>query len=225
VSCVLAYCGFQQDDSASLPATGVNGAQVEVLALDALLLLWSHVEWPFAPAAIQKNAVEFHGVVQHIFRQRAVIPFRLLSVFDNQEALETFTHDNQERFLADLVRLKAFVQMECVVYPAPALRAQPDEVSGKDYLEQKAGLVRSIAQAVNAVRDSVGHLSHDVRVREARSGSRVFVLVERGREHDFREALKQVAVPEQLARRISGPWPATEFLSEWVKAPQIAGAQ
>jgi hypothetical protein len=174
---------------------------------------------------IQKNAVEFHGVVQHIFRQRAVIPFRLLSVFDNKEALETFIHDNQQRFLADLVRLKAFVQMECVVYPAPTLRAQVEEVSGKDYLEKKAGLVRSTAQALNAVRDSVGHLGHDLLVREARNGSRVFVLVERGREHDFREALKQVELPEQLARRISGPWPAAEFLSEWVKAPQISGAQ
>lgn len=225
MSRVLAYCGFQQDDSASLPATGVNGSPIEALALDALRLLWSNVEWPFAPAAVQKNAVEFHGVIQHIFRERAVIPFRLLSVFDNKEALAAFAHENQERFLADMERLKLFVQMECVIYPAPAQRAPVEVVSGKAYLEQRAEGARSIAQAVSSVREAVRHLSHDVRVREAKNGSRMFVLVERGREQAFREAIQQVVAPERLSRRISGPWPAAEFLSAWVKVSQIAEGQ
>jgi hypothetical protein len=62
-------------------------------------------------------------------------------------------------------------------------------------------------------------------VREAKSGTRIFVLVERGRENDFRQAVSAVAIPEHLSRRMSGPWPAAEFLSEQVKMPQIVGAK
>jgi len=61
-----------------------------------------------------------------------------------------------------------------------------------------------------------------VRVREGKNGTRIFVLVERGRESDFRQAVSVLPLPEHLSRRISGPWPAAEFLSEQVKAPEIA---
>jgi len=224
VSRVLAYCGFQHGPQLSLPAVGVKGAQVRMLKQGALGLLWSEVEWPFAPERMQRSAVEFHGVIHHIFDQAAVIPFRLLSVFDDDAVLAAFAAEQQASFLDDLERLKRFVQMEFVVYPAPG-RAQPDLSSGKAYLEQKAGLARTIEHHVTHVRGALGELSHQAVVREAKSGHRVFVLVERGREEAFREAVKGVAVPEALSRRSSGPWPAAEFLSERVKVPQIAGAK
>ena len=221
---VLAYCGFQQGEQISLPAVGVKSAEVRVLSAGGLDLLWSAVEWPFDAERMQRSAVEFHGVVHHVFGQTAVIPFRLLSVFDDEAALGAFAAEHQARFVEDLERLKRYVQMEFVVYPAPG-RAQPESSSGKAYLEQKAGLVRAIEQHVGEVRDHLAELSRQAVVREARSGHRVFVLVERGREEAFREAVKSVAVPEGLSRRTSGPWPAAEFLSEQVKMPQIAGAK
>ena len=224
MSRVLAYCGFQHGPRISLPAVGVNAARLRVMSAGDLDLLWSEVEWPFDPARMQRSAVEFHGVVHHIFGQAAVIPFRLLSVFDDEAALAAFATEHQQSFLDDLERLKHFVQMEFVVYPAPG-RAQPDSSSGKAYLEQKAGLVRAIEQHVRNVRDVLSELSHQVVVREARSGHRVFVLVERGREEAFRETVKGIGMPEGLSRRSSGPWPAAEFLSERVKTPQIAGVK
>jgi hypothetical protein len=224
VSHVLAYCGFQHAPQLSLPPVGVKGAQLRMLKQGALGLLWSDVEWPFAPERMQRSAVEFHGVIHHVFDQAAVIPFRLLSVFDDDKALAAFAAEQQESFLDDLQRLKGFVQMEFVVYPAPG-RAQPDLSSGKAYLEQKAALAQTIEQHVTHVRGALGELSHQVVVRETKSGHRVFVLVERGREEAFRETVKGVAVPEALSRRSSGPWPAAEFLSERVKMPQIAGAK
>lgn len=224
MSRVLAYCGFQYGPRISLPAVGVNSAQVQVLRQGGLGLLWSEAEWPFAPERMQRSAVEFHGVIHNVFGQTAVIPFRLLSVFDDEAALAAFVAEHHEGFLDDLERLKRFVQMEFVVYPAPG-RAQPDNSSGRAYLEQKAGLVRAIEQHVAHMRVALGELSHQVVVREAKSGHRVFVLVERGREEAFRETVKETAVPEGLSRRASGPWPASEFLSQRVKTPQIAGAK
>jgi hypothetical protein len=198
---------------------------VQVVVSGSLRLLWSEVEWPFDPERMQQNAVEFHGVVHHIFKQTAVVPFRLLSVFEDEAAMAAFATENQEQFLEDLERLKHFVQMEFVVYPVPAqVRQGPgsDTSSGKAYLEQKAGLRRAIEGHVGAVREALDGLSQQVVVREAKSGHRIFVLVERGGEETFREKVKGIGVPEGLSRRISGPWPAAEFLSERVKAPQIS---
>jgi hypothetical protein len=202
----------------------VNAAPVQVLLQDGLGLLWSHVEWPFVPASMQRNAVEFHEVIHHVFKQAAVIPFRLLSVFDDERALKAFADENWRSFLADLERLKNFAQMECVVYPAPT-RERPDSSSGKAYLEQKAGLLRAMNQYESGVREALGELGREIRVRDAKSGRRMFVLVERGREEEFRAAIKRVAVPGELSQRMSGPWPAAEFLSEPVKAPQAAEAK
>ena len=221
MSRVLAYCGFQHAPRIALPAVGVRAAPVQLMSSGELGLLWSKVEWPFVPDQMQRSALEFHEVVRHVFNQTAVIPFRLLSVFEDQQALTAFVGENQARFLDDLERLKDFVQMECVVYPAPG-EAQAGSSSGKAYLEKKAVAMRSSEAFAQAVRDAVAHLSHEVRVREGKNGTRIFVLVARGRETDFRQAVSVLPLPEHLSRRISGPWPAAEFLSDQVKAPQIA---
>ena len=223
MSRVLVYCGFRHAPELALPAVGVNAVPVQVAALDGLGLLWSEVEWPFNPQRMQKSAVEFHEVVHQVFKQTAVIPFRLLSVFDGQQAFMAFAAKNRERFLQDLDRLKDLVQMECVIYPAPS-QTQVDRSSGKAYLEQKAVALRSSEGLAQAVQDSVAHLSREIRVRDGKNGTRIFVLVERGRENDFRQAVSAMPIPTHLSRRMSGPWPAAEFLSEQVKMPQIDGA-
>jgi gas vesicle protein GvpL/GvpF len=222
VSRILVYCGFRHAPELALPAMGVNAATVQLTSLDDLCLLWSEVEWPFDPQRMQKSAVEFHQVVQQVFKQTAIIPFRLLSVFNDLPAFTAFAAANRERFLQDLNRLSDVVQMECVIYPAPS-QAPIDRSSGKAYLEQKAVALRSSEGLAQAVQDSVAHLSREVRVREGKNGTRIFVLVERGRENDFRQAVTAVPIPTHLSRRMSGPWPAAEFLSEQVKMPQIDG--
>jgi hypothetical protein len=226
VSRALAYCGFHHGAQIELPAIGVNAQPVQLMSNGGLGLLWSEVEWPFVPDHMPRNALEFHEVVRHVFKQTAVIPFRLLSVFEDQKALKAFVAENEGRFLDDLERLKSFVQMECVVYPAPRQvqgQAQAGSSSGKAYLEEKAVAMRSSEGFAQAVRDAVAHLSHEVRVREGKNGTRIFVLVERGRESDFRQTVSVLPLPEHLSRRVSGPWPAAEFLSDQVKTPQILG--
>ena len=223
MSRILVYCGFRQSPELALPTQGVNAAPVQITSLDDLCLLWSEVEWPFNPQRMQKSAVEFHEVVQQVFKQTAVIPFRLLSVFDDLPAFTAFAEGNRERFLQDLNRLSDVVQMECVIYPAPS-QTPIDRSSGKAYLEQKAVALRSSEGLAQAVQGSVAHLSRESRVREGKNGTRIFVLVERGRENDFRQAVTAVPMPTHLSRRMSGPWPAAEFLSEQVKMPQMDGA-
>jgi len=223
VNKVLAYCGLLQEEGVSLPAVGVNAAPVEVMTSGALALLWSQVEWPFASSSMQRHAVEFHEVISHVFRQRAVAPFRLLSVFEDRESLSSFLAQHGSDFAADLERLRAFVQMECVAYVARP-EFVTDTVSGLRYLQHKAELLHRLEDYTERVKTALAGTSAEIRVREVKQGVRIFALVERGREQEFASIAGDVPVSEGLARRLSGPWPTAEFLSAQVKAPKIAEA-
>lgn len=224
MSRVLAYCAFWNNPRVSLPSQGVTAADVRVLAVGELRLLWSEVEWPFVPERLQKNALEFHEVISQVFRQAAVIPYRLLSVFEDERALTAFADEHAASFLADLERLKDCVQMECVVYPAPG-RVPADNSSGAAYLRGKAATLAAQEEHVAAVKEALGSLAREIRVREGKNGVRIFVLVDRGRAKEFRSMVEPLAVPESLSRRMSGPWPAAEFLSEQVRTPHGASTK
>jgi hypothetical protein len=222
VSRVIVYCGFLQDENIRLPARGVGGSAVNMLDRDRLRLLWSEVAWPFEPAGLQQKAVEFHQVVQHVFQQAAVVPFRLLSIFDDASALEKFAAENAAAFTADLERLREYVQMESVVYVIQQ-RATVEERSGRAYLERKAEVFRLSIDHAAGVKTAVETMSQGVQVREVKSGTRIFALVRRGDEERFRKIVDAVPLPDSVSRRVSGPWPAAEFLSSAVKMPQSAG--
>ena len=224
MSRVLAYCGLLHDPGILLPEIGVNRAPVKVLTEGKLSLLWSKVDWPFDPASMQRNAVDFHRVVNHIFDQTAVVPFRLLTVFEDERSLMAFVDQHRGGFIADLERLKSFVQMECVVYfvmPRPMVGPNP----GEAHVRQSAELWWMVREHVQNAIDALLDISRDVRVREIKSGNRIFVLVDRGKEDAFGAAVQKVVVPGAIARRVSGPRPAAEFLSESTKARQIAGVR
>ena len=219
---VLAYCGFLEEAGITAPEAGVANAPVHVLAHDRLRLLWSEVEWPFEQGRLQQSAVGFHRVIEHVFQQAAVVPFRLLSVFDDMAALEKFAAENAAGFVADLERLRDVVQMEAVVYViAPRVTANSD--SGRAYLQQKAEMLGFAGKHAAMVKDAIQQVSREVRVREVKSGMRIFALVERGNEARFRDMVESVRLPEPVSRRVSGPWPPAEFLSAAVKMPEIAG--
>jgi len=207
---VLAYCAFLHRTGMSLPEHGLGGAALHEIVLNELRVLWSEVEWPFDPSALQRNAVEFHKVINHMFSQGAVVPFRLLSVFDDRQALADFVAAHQKDFIEDLNRLQNLVQMECVLYFKPQA---PTNSSGTDYLQRKADALRGAEACVADIRAALSAFSHGLRTRESKNGSRIFVLVERGNEQKFHSIVQDLPVPERLSRRISGPWPPAEFLT------------
>jgi hypothetical protein len=199
----------------------VSGAAVEVLEWDRLRLLWSQVAWPFEPSTFQQRAIEFHQTVHRVFGQAAVVPFRLLSLFDDQQSLADFVVRQAPGFIADLERLEAVVQMECIIFfKSPG---RPDLSSGSAYLRQKAGLQRALEEFSEHQKGNLSSVSGDVRIREVKNGKRIYCQVQRGHEDLFRTTAQELSVPPLLERRISGPWPASEFLSESAKMPEVAG--
>ena len=220
---VLAYCGFLQNPGLSLPVTGVNGAAVHALNEAALCFLWSEVEWPFPPRTMQSNAVQFHQVVAHMFGQGAVVPFRLLSMFDDRPSLAALVARRQSEFIADLERLRSLVQMECVVYQRGVKPA--GDGPSHAHLQFETETMHCLEQYIESIKTALADVSPAVRTRELKSGSRIFALVERGREPDFLARVDSVALPESFSRRTSGPRPASEFLSAPAKAPHAAEAK
>lgn len=200
-----------------VPQSGVNGAPVRVISRGSLRVLWSEVEWPFTPEKMQQNAVEFHGVITSVFAPVAVAPFRLLSIFEDEKTLGDFVTQHADELVRDLERLKEYVQMECVLYVlGERVRAE----SGAEYLRQKAEALRRVEDAAERVRDVLSEVAAELRVREGKNGRRVYALVTRGNEARFREAVDGVPYGEGVSRRVSGPWPAAEFLSENLRSPK-----
>jgi hypothetical protein len=199
----------------------VGGATVNTLEHDELRLLWSEVEWPFEPSAFQQRAIEFHQAVHHLFAQTAVIPFRLLSIFDHQQSLADFVARHGPGFVADLERLENSVQMECIIFfKSPG---RPDLSSGSAYLHQKAERQHALEKFADNLKPALSAVSSDLRIREVKNGKRIYCQVQRGHEDVFRAAAQSLPTPASLERRVSGPWPAAEFLSESVKRPELAG--
>jgi hypothetical protein len=111
--------------------------------------------------------------------------------------------------------------MESVVYVIQQ-RAPETEKSGKAYLERKAEVFRLSVDHAASIKVAVQAMSEKIQVREVKSGTRIFALVRRGEEARFRRVVEGVALPQAVSRRVSGPWPAAEFLSSAVKMPQSA---
>jgi hypothetical protein len=194
---------------------------VNALEHDELRLLWSEVEWPFDPSAFQQRAMEFHQAIHHLFAQTAVIPFRLLSIFDHQQSLADFVARHGSGFVADLERLENAVQMECIIFfKSPG---HPDLSSGSAYLRQKASLQHALEEFGDNLKNTLSAVSLDLRIREVKNGKRIYCRVQRGQEDLFRATAQAIQAPASLERRVSGPWPAAEFLSESVKMPEVAG--
>lgn len=193
---------------------------MKVLHSGGLSLLWSEIEWPLDSSRVQNNAVEFHHAIGHIFGQTAVAPFRLLTVFENEQSLAAFAESQAAAFVADLERLEGLAQMECVIFFKMGRPA--DTSSGQAYLRQKAELRRAIEQYGTALKHALAPAAREIRLKEVNNGSRIFALVPKGQESAFRDMAAGVAAPEGIERRITGPWPPSEFLSDAVKTPQIS---
>lgn len=218
MSKVLAYCAYLPGEGIQHPADGVGGTQVQAITHGGLRVLCSEVAWPFAGQDLQQCAVEFHGVVDHIFQRTAVAPFHLLTVFENREALSGFTQQHSTAIIADLERLRNFVQMECVLYVVGS-RAGGNEQAPRARPHYDADALGRLAAHAGEVCAALESVAREVKVHTEATSRRIFALVERGKEQSFHHVLQGLALPELVSRRFKGPRPAAEFCSVRLQAP------
>lgn len=207
---LLPYCIVLQDSEVSVPARGVQGSAVHGLAKGELRANYSELQQTqFTAVDLQQAALQFHQVVHTIFQARAVIPFRF-PTWLTVEALGEHLDQHAELYATFLRGHADDVQMELRIHEGAPLSGA---VSGTEYLRARSGSAQYLRAASETLKARVASIIRDWRERPLTDGLRLFALLDRKNVSEFRERLGK-AEGLTLVFRITGPWPATEFLPQ-----------
>ena len=203
---ILAYCIVLDDCAGALPAVGIFNSQLLQVAEAGLSAISSQIEkTSISSANFQQAALEFHNVVHAIFRQTAVVPFRF-PTWLSQAELRQHLRSEAMPYRTFLSQHANHVQMEARIRLAPSEQAAVS-ATGTEHLRARALHLRMVRETAEQTKQAVFNQVIEWRERETPDGLRLYALVERGSIAAFREKLSQRDIV-----RVSGPWPATEFL-------------
>ena len=208
---MLAYCIAEQQKQIDIPRAGVEGAAVRGIDMGMLRCFVSEfvVQMPREPVPEMVKA--FNVVLQRIFAQTAIIPFRFPTVVESEAVLKRFVKSRSAEYSSALHRLRDKVQMDV------RINAKPDGTenstqSGKNYLQRK----RARYQEAQSVQEEFRRISHSVAgewtERDTGVGVRGFALVDRASLPIFLEKIARVNTPAGISARVTGPWPPSEFV-------------
>jgi hypothetical protein len=171
----------------------------------------------FPVGSVREEALIFYRVLDEIFQQTAIIPFRFPTIFSSeQEALAHFA-DHAEEYSSALIRLRNVVQMEIRIsfrVPSSARSDSQTKPTGAEYLRNLHSRNAALEAAANQLRDSNATFTKGWRQTGSAESIRCFVLIDRSIIDKFRIELQAVTIQPELIARLSGPWPASQFLKE-----------
>ena len=212
---VLPYCIIESESSAALPSAGVRGARIETFSCGPLQCLVSR------HAALEnvsrQDALAFHAVVESVFHQVAVVPFRFPTLLASEAELEAHLKSHHETYAGDLHRFRHLVQMELHIAAKNTEPTGGGSGSGTGYLQERSQSTRALASAAQDARQRLGELVREwQQVAPLTAGQpslRCYALVARSEVQGFREKLLSHSMPVGITMALSGPWPATAFMS------------
>jgi hypothetical protein len=215
----LVYCLIEAQDI-EVPAFGLGDLPVESVGESGLRCF-------FAPAITadqvlglpaKQAALAFHHVVQTIFHQVAVIPFRFPTILQSEAELRSYLSNQEQVYHEALNRLCRMVQMDVQLSHSLGEAANSAETSsarkssGAEYLRSRQSLQNELAKGAAAFRDLGDGLVRDWRERPSAQNLRCFALIERDLVNDFKRKAATVQLVSNVQARVSGPWPASEFV-------------
>jgi len=153
----------------------------------------------------------FNRVLQRIFAQTAIIPFRFPTVVESEDVLRHFVERRSAEYHNALRRLRDKVQMDVRITVKPGAPETALQ-SGKNYLEQRRERYRQAQSILEEFRRASHSLAEEWIQRDNASGIRGFALVDRSSLPVFLEKIAQVLTPAGISARITGPWPPSEFV-------------
>jgi Gas vesicle synthesis protein GvpL/GvpF. len=195
------------------PKTGVQGAEVHVYSTAGLTVLYSNLPSKDLPReTLPRAALEFWEVIRLAFEKGAVIPFRFPTWISKAE-LGKHLQARAEDYVAFLRQLANYVQMEVRVTP----RYTDDDrfsvsPSGTEYMEKLQRWKRWIVTLPFTFEEITRVRARSWHHRDDGNAVRMFALVERQNATEFGERLAEFNDLANVSIRVSGPWPATEFL-------------
>ncbi|HET7209356.1 MAG TPA: GvpL/GvpF family gas vesicle protein [Terriglobales bacterium] len=211
---LLAYCIVESQATIQPPGHGVGGLPVESVEQAGLRCFLSQFVAAQKIEHTGEAALAFHGVVQHLFRQHPVVPFRFPTVLQDETELAGHLSEHAAEYHAALSRLQGLAQVEIRIRSAAASPLEPSHISGTQYLRQRQSLYGELEVASQAIHAAVSPLLKAWKVRSASDHVRCFALVERDKVKEIESSLSAVQISSTVAVRVSGPWPPTEFLKE-----------
>jgi uncharacterized protein (DUF934 family) len=214
---VLAYCITETQPEITAPHTGVRGTALEIIRIQDLQCFASQFDPQdlVGKVLIQEAALDFNRVLQELLQRIAIIPFRFPTFLTDETALSQFLMEHREEYRGTLHRLRNCVQMEIrlKLQTSPQPQATSPK-SGAEYLRGRQAQHQYIDSIVARFREAAEPLVKEWRHHETAAGIRCFALVDRSDVQAFLRQMKGVSVPSESEPRVTGPWPASEFLKE-----------
>lgn len=212
----LLYAVTESSPAALASPPGVGGASVNSLEVCGLTCCYS--ECPTgADANTRETALQFHRVVSKLFEKNDVIPFRFPTFLSDRAQMKSEIEKHASEYHDGLAKVRGRVQMEIRIQcrdkeQEPGTRG--DVTSGTEYLRRRYRRHVLISAAGDTLRSATAEWIEQWRTRECSGNLRCFALIPRGHVQDFQRALAEASMESDLVARVSGPWPATEFLKE-----------
>ena len=204
---ILPYCVVLGDTAGHLPATGILNSKLNEFAEAGLTAVYSQIEkFDISVTNFQQAALEFHNVVHAMFAHTAVVPFRFPTWLSEAE-LQRHLRSESARYQRFLNQHANHVQMEARIRLEQSSQGAASS-SGTEHLRTRAAQIRKLRDMAEHTKQAVAAEAIEWRERETPDGLRLYALVDRGKLASFREKLSQA----DSGVRVSGPWPATEFL-------------
>lgn len=208
---LLAYCMMEEAAALEKPVAGVGGTTVEEARDSGLRCFFSRFQRGEDLSRIPavESALSFHQVLQALFAQAGLIPFRFPTLVEDEEALQRFLREHAPAYTAELARLRHMAQMEIQVSGRPQAGTGGPPASGREYLEGRQRQAAELKAAAEKLREAAGAWVQEWRQRPNAQGMRCYALLLRDAVPAFQQAIMNQALPEA---RLSGPWPPAEFL-------------
>ena len=210
---MLAYCVAEQQTQFSSLGTGVEGAPVRWIDVGRLRCFVSDfaAQMPYAPVPEMVKA--FSQVLQRIFAQAVIIPFRFPTIVESEDTLRQFVESRAAEYGSALKRLRNKVQMDVrIIFKTRENVNSSSSKSGRGYLEGRRERYQQAQSVMDEFRQVSNSLAEEWIQRDTPSGIRSFALVDRSSLAVFLERIGSVVTPGDISARITGPWPPSEFV-------------
>jgi hypothetical protein len=208
---LLAYCILEAGRTIEVPAKGVQNALILSVSECGLTGVLSEYQPRGDRTHIRAEALDFNRVLQQFLQHVALVPFRFPTLVADESEMSVFLKEHTHEYRELLLRLRDVVQMElnlAIDQPLPA-----SQESGTEYLRARQNQHHILVDSAGAARLALKTWIQDWHQHESSSGMRCYMLVPRTAVTTVLQQLKGTNIASGLHARVTGPWPATEFLS------------
>jgi hypothetical protein len=210
---VLAYCIAEKKSQIRIPTLGVEEAAVRSIDMGTLRCFVSDFGAHVPHEPVPEMVKAFNRVLQQIFAQAAIIPFRFPTIVEGEDVLRNFVESRAGEYSRALDRLRNKVQMDVrISLDKGEEDANTASQSGKNYLELKRDSYQRVQSIVEELQRASGSLAEKWVQRDTATGIRCFALVDRSSLSVFLEHIGRVHTPAEISARVTGPWPPSEFV-------------